>query len=265
MTAVCLFAGVTFGIGTGLFVAPPRATATASAVPPTALASPPSITVSVTPGQQKALLLLGVTDAYAPAPNLEACWVISFRSGVPTYYVTAFPPSAVFDLPSLDGPRTLSEIYAEDLRLQLDHNFVRDAIESRFPGFTIQSDLTLDRGDLSSLIGELGGLTLDNRLLTGPALLQTYDTWPAASDLERLDVQGNILNHLFALLAAREWTATDLVTFAVQLPRISADAATVAELQTFAQDAPPLVPDVLVWHRYGPEMEAAINPPVTKP
>lgn len=265
LTAFCLTGGVIAGIATGVFVATPQATPTVTLAPATVTPAAPEVTVSVTPGPQKTLLLIGVTDGYAPEPVLETCWVITFRSGVPDYYVLAVPPSAVFDVASLDGPRTLTQIHAEDLRLQLDHNFVRDAIEARFPAFTIQTDLTLDRSDLSALVGQLGGLTLDNRLLTGPALLQTYDTWPAASDLERLDLQGDILEHLFALLAQRAWSAADLVAFATQLPRIQADAATVAELQAFAEGAPPLSPNSLVWRRFGPEMEAATVPLVSQP
>lgn len=265
LTAFCLTGGVIMGIATGRFVATPQATPTVTLPPPPPTLDAPEVTVSVTPGPQKTLLLIGVADGYAPEPVLESCWVITFQPGVSDYYVLAVPPSAVFDVASLDGPRTLTQIHATDMRLQLDHNFVRDAIEARFPAFTIQAELTLDRSDLSALVGQLGGLTLDNRLLTGPALLQVYDTWPAASDLDRLDLQGEILKHLFALLAQRQWSAADLVAFATQLPRIQADAATVAELQAFAAGAPPLSPDSLIWRRFGPEMEAATAPLVSPP
>ncbi len=265
MTAVCLLGGLVFGIATGQVVpSPPRATPTLRPVQPTNTAAPdsePSISVSVTPGEQKSLLLLGVTDANAPGAGLEACWVITFRPGVAEYYVLAFPPSATFELASLEGPHTLAEINAEDMRQQLGHTFVRDAVQSRFPGFTtIQADVILDRGDLSALVGQLGGLSLNSQVLTGPALLRTYDTWPAANDMDRLNFQGDILRQLFGLLAERQWSAGDLVNFVTQIPRVSADTNTVIRLNAFAQGAPPVDGANLVWRVYGPEMEAVKVP-----
>jgi hypothetical protein len=263
MTAACLTAGLVFGIATGQFVSPPQATATHTVAPAPTTQPSADVTVSVTPGIQITLLLLGVTDAYAPTTNLEACWVISFRTGVPEYYVTAFPPSAIFTVPGLDGPRTLSQIHAEDVRLQLDHKFVRDAVQTRFPGFILQSEVVLDRSDLAALISQLGGVNINNQMLTGPMLLATYDSWPAASDLDRLQYQGDILQRLFSLLAERQWTAADLVDFVAQLPRINADPATVSELQSLVQGAPPVAGASLIWRPYGPELEAAGLPPTT--
>ena len=260
MTAACLTAGLVFGIATGGFLSFPEATPTATQAPAATRLPSPDITVSVTPGLQKTLLLLGVTDATVPSTTLEACWVITFRSGVPEYYVVAIPPSATFNLPSLDGPRTLSQIHAEDVRLQLDHNFVRDAVQTRFPGLAIQAEIVLDRSDLAALVSELGGLTINNQQLNGPMLLAAYDTWPAASDLDRLEYQGDILHHLFALLAERQWTAAHLVDFMARQPRFSGDPATVGDLQFFVQDAPPVAGASLIWRPYGPELEAASLP-----
>jgi hypothetical protein len=242
MTAICLTAGLVVGIAAGWFVEPVH-----------------------TPGPQKALLLLGVTDAYAPEANLEACWVITFRPGVPQYYVLAFPPSASLSLPSLDGPRTLSQINAEDIRLQLDHKFVREAIEARFDGLRLNAAVVLDRSDVSALVGQLGGVPMNNQLLTGRALLETYDAWPASTDLDRLSAQGDLLQRLFGLLAQHQWSAGDLIAFAVSIPRVAADEATASALRSFAEGAPPLVGDQLVWRVYGPELEAAAAPSSNNP
>jgi hypothetical protein len=260
MTAVCLLAGLVFGIGTGLFVRPPQATATPTVAPSATNAPSPAVVVSVTPGQQKSLLLIGVADASTPDAALEACWVISFRAGVPEYYVTAFPPSASLDVEGLDGPHPLSQIHAEDMRLQIAHNFVRDAVQTRFPAFAIEADVMLDRGDLSALVGQLGGVPLNNQTLSGPMLLQTYDAWPAANDVERVAFQGDILNRLFGLLGERQWTALDLVSFLAQMPHVSADPARVAALQAFAQDAPPVAGASLIWRVFTPDMEASSRP-----
>src|SRR5688500_10670931 len=86
LTAVCLLAGLLFGIATGQFVSPPQATATVAPAQPTGTLAP-ELSLSATPGLQKSLLLIGVTDATTPGPSLEACWVITFRPGVAEYYV----------------------------------------------------------------------------------------------------------------------------------------------------------------------------------
>ncbi len=259
MTTACLGAGVAFGIGTGQFVKPPQATPTASAAPATVQAIT-SVPASVTPGVQKALLLIGVTDASAPLTQLEACWVITFRPGVVEYYVLAFPPSAQFEISSLAGPHTLRELHELDQQLQVNNNFVRDAVLQRFPAIPIQADVTLDRGDLSALVGQLGGLPINNQVLTGPTLLQTYDAWPAPTDMERLRFQGDVLNRLFTLLADRQWTAGNLTDFIIQIPRVNAEPAIVTDLQNFAHGAPPFEPDGLKWSTYGPEAEAGSYP-----
>lgn len=260
LTGVCLFAGMVAGISTGIFVAPPLATPTAVPAPTNTMAPLPAAAVSLEPGTQKSLLLLGVTEAGAPASPLEVCWVVTFVAGAPEYYVVAFPPSASLYVPSLQGANTLSKIHAEDMRLQLDHNFVRDAVQTRFSGLTIQATVTLDRGDVSALVTELGGLPVENQVLLGPALLQVYDGWPAASELDRLQYQHQLLRQLFALVAQRNWTPGDLVDHLSALPGLSDDPSMLSALRAFAQGAPPLNPDSLIWHAYGPELEAASAP-----
>lgn len=265
LTGVCLFAGMVAGIWTGVFVAPPLATPTASPAPAATRVPSPGATVSLVPGVQKSLLLLGVTDATLPDAPLEICWVITFRAGVPEYYVVAFPPSANLYVPSLEGTYPLRQIHAEDTRLQLNHNFVRDAVQTRFTGLTIGTTLTLDRSDLSALVTELGGLPVNNQVMTAPVLLQTYDTWPAATELDRLDHQHNLLHQLFTLLAARGWAPTDVADFLTRLPRLSADPAAVTALQSFANGAPPINAEGLIWRSYGPELEAASVPAAYAP
>ncbi len=270
MTLVCLAAGIVLGIATGQFVTTPQATATPvplvpTETPPEAPETAAAMAASVTPGVQKSLLVLGVTDTSVPGSQLEAVWVVSFRPGVPTYYVTAFRPSAIFEVAGLAGPLSLSQIHAEDARLQLDHNFVRDAIQGRFPAWTIQADVTLDRGDLSALVGQLGGLPLNSQTLTGPMLLQTYDTWPVGNDMDRVNFQGVVIQQLFQLFAQRQWSAQQLVEFVTQIPRINGDPRTVEALRTFAQEAPPIQAESLVWHPIGPETEATTASSSTTP
>lgn len=259
MTAVCLAAGLLFGIASGEFAKPRTAVPTVRLAMLTATPAAPTGS-AVIPGTQKSLLLVGVSDTNQPGANLEALWVITFRPGVAEYYILAFPPSATFVLPSLAGSHSLAQIHAEDVRLQLNHNFLRDAIQSRFPALAIQAAVTLDRRDAADLVDQLGGLPMNNQTLSGAALLQAYDSWPANSDMERVQYQGDIMLHLFAQAAQRQWAANDLLQAVTQLPRVSAEADTVTALQAFAHNAPPLEADGLVWRVYSPEMEAATTP-----
>jgi hypothetical protein len=259
MTAVCLAAGLVFGIASGAWAKTPPVVPTPTVVPPTQTPAPAPLD-TMTPGVQKSLLLIGVTDAAVVSPTLEAVWVITFRPGVAEYYVTAFPPSAIFEVPSLGGPKALRDIYAEEVRLQLEHNFLRDAVQSRFPAFTIQADVTVDRADVAALVSQLGGLPMNNQTLTGPDLLQAYDSWPVADEVDRVRHQGAIMLQLVALLAQRENPAADLVQFVARIPRVAGDTQTVEALELFASDAPPMVAEGLIWRVYGPEMDAATTP-----
>jgi hypothetical protein len=260
LTAGCLLAGLVFGVATGRWVRPVHVAQTA----PSATAEPPKATAapaaSVTPGDQKSLLVIGVTDATAATTHLEGCWVITFRAGVPEYYVLAFPPTATFYLSSLPGSKSLVDIYAEDLRLQLDHHFVQDAVEARFPGLSIQAALILDRSDLSALLGELGGLPVNNQVLTGPMLLQLYDTWRPAVNGDRSVFDGVVAQHMFDALIAKQWTPDDLAEFTDGLPHLTANPDGLQDLRRFLADAPPLAGSRLVWRQYSPELEVSTVP-----
>src|SRR5713226_10776248 len=104
LTAVCLLGGVVIGIWTGKFaVVAPSASPTIIPATPTPV-PPPS---AASPGTQRSLLVVGVSDAGAPAPTLEGCWVVSFSPGDSTIYVVSFPTDAKFQLSSLPNSRTL--------------------------------------------------------------------------------------------------------------------------------------------------------------
>ncbi len=257
LTAACLLAGLVFGIASGRLVQPVRPAPSPTPLRARLTATP---VASVTPGIQKSLLIIGVTDATSNTTHLEGCWVVTFRAGVPEYYVLAFPPTATFYLSSLPGSKSLVDFYAEDLRLQLDHHFVQDAVEARFPGLSIQAALILDRSDLSALLGQLGGLPVNHQVLTGPMLLQLYDTWQPAVNGDRSAFDALVVQRLFDLLVAKQWTADDLLAFFEGLPRLKAHPDELKDAQGFMLDAPSLPNSRLVWRQYSPEMEVSTAP-----
>lgn len=271
LTALGALVGVVFGIYSGAFIKPDalRATATAPAtasslsVQALVTATPPSVAPLASPsptGAQKSLLVIGVDDAQSATPQLLGVWVISFRPGINTYYLLSVPPSAEFLLASLSGPQAMSAIFAEDQRQQIGFRFVRDAIQSRFPGFTIQADVVLDRDDFAGLVAQVGGLTWAGELLPGPSLLLVYDSYPPEDSAGRLLFQQQLFQALFDTLGQQGVTPAALIDYVRQLPQVQADADRQAVLDAFVAGAPDLPDSDLNWQPYLPEMEISAQP-----
>ena len=256
LTAVCLLGGVVFGIGTGRFaLAAPSASPTARPATPTPELAP----ALASPGIQRSLLIVGVSDAGAPAPTLEGCWVVTFSPGDSTIYVLSFPTDAKFQLTSLPNAHTLSDIYTQDMQQQLGYRFTRDAIQSRFPALNIRTEITLDRNDLSDLASKVGGLSLGGRTLAGSALLAAYDAAAAQGMAARMEFQHQAFETLYNALADQHWTPASLFVYVAQAPH-ALRAEDNLEFNNFAAAAPPLLNGQLSWSVYTPELENATSP-----
>jgi hypothetical protein len=202
-----------------------------------------------------------VDDLGRDQPRLEGCWVISYRADFPEYYVTAFPPAAHFVLPSLGNqPLTLAEIFAEDYRLQRGYQFTRDAINTRFDGFALQTDVVIDRASLVQLIGQVGGLGSASQVLTGATVLLNYDAIAAEDSSGRLGYQSQVLSLLFAALGERQWTPAALAAEVQQFPHVTASPAVHSALTSFAAAAPPFSGPTPIWHTFEPSMETVAQP-----
>ncbi len=259
LTAFCLLGGVVFGVATGggLESRPGPTTATMPlAVRPThaATAVPAMPLASVTPGPQRAVLIILVDDADAASPQLQGLWAITFRPGVPEYYGLGFAPTATFTLESLSGEQSLAEIFAEDQRLQLGYRFVHDAVEARFPALSVKVDVLLEPDDVAALVERVGGLPLDGEVLTGGALLRAYQDTLADPD-ERVAFQGQVLQAMFAVLRFQRWTPARLAEYVKAMPRMRGDAARAASLDLLVAGAPPLAESNLTWRPYNPDTD----------
>ena len=254
-TSVCLLGGLVIGIATGNFATGgvPAATPTVAAPAPT----PPVDFQPISAGQQASLLVVGVSDLASGQPVFEGCWVITFRPGIPEYYVLSFPPDARFHSTSLNVTLPLSAIYDQDFQQQLAYRFIRDGIEERFPALKVQAALTIDRRALPDLAVQAGPLSIQGASLTGVDLLQSYDIQGAAGMPQRMAFQQAALEALFNGLAAANWTPASLSLYFEHLPGSVADAAA---LDDFARKAPALKDSTVIWSVYTPELETSSTP-----
>jgi len=272
---LCLIAAISatvclvVGIGTGTLFDPspprpsptPRPTASSVNLQPEATTTVPALGASPSPpGAQRSLILIGVNDAQAAAPQLEGVWVVTFRPGINEYYVLSFPPSAEFQLDSLSGTMSMRDIYAEDLRLQIGFTFVRDAVQSRFPALSIEGDAVVDRDDFAGLVTAVGGLDQAGQALAGTELLNSYDQFPVDDNADRMFFQEQVFKLLFGAMAAQDWTPGQVLSYIEQLPQVKDDAARVAALEAFFVGAPNLADSTLIWRNYQPEMEIGATP-----
>jgi hypothetical protein len=252
MIALCLLGGLVFGVATGRW-AHSGAASTRTPVPPTP--TPSAVTQPAPSGEQKSLLIVGVDDASAAQPAFEGCWVLSFRPGIPEYYFSSFPPDSTFKLASLSKVQTLAEIYRLDQQQQLGFQFMRDAIESRFPALQPQAEVVIDRRALAALVTQAGGLSVDGRSLNGQQLLDTYADQASQGMPERMAFQETVVRALFSRLAERHWTPEGLIPYFEQFPGSRA-----AQLDSFAAGAPPLAASGIHWTVFTPELETAGTP-----
>jgi len=268
-TAILALVGVVFGISAGIFVkdpvpratATPRPTATSQPAQRSTTATPPPVGAAPSPpGAQRSLILIGVDDAQAAKPVLEGVWVITFRPGINEYYVLSFPPSAEFQLASLSGEMVMRDIYAEDQRLELGFHFVRDAVQSRFPAFSIEADVVLDRGDFVGLVGSVGGLSPAGQMLAGTDLLSNYDQYPVDDNANRMFFQEQVFKLLFGAMGAQSWTPDSVLSYIEQLPQVQDDAVRLAALEAFFSGALGLPESTLIWRSYQTEMEIGATP-----
>jgi hypothetical protein len=250
-TSLCALVSVLAGIATGILVAsPPEAPPTealAVARPAASPTAPPAVVTPSEPGRQRSLLIIGVNDLEAEQPRFEGCWVITYRTGDSNYYGVSFPPGAAYTVEGLAGTYTLTQVFEQDRSQGRGYAFLRDAIQTRFPGSVVEADLVLDRGDLAALVGEAGGVALDGQRLAGSDLLAAYDLIPPPAEGDRLAFQQRLFQALFAALGQDGWTLAALAEFLRDSGSLAAEGPRASALDAFAAEAPPLHDATLVW------------------
>jgi len=122
-TAFCLLLGVVAGVAVGKAGKP---TAVPVATLPIASVSTPT---PITSDTKVSVLVLGVDSAASPRPRLEGCWVITFQTGLPQYYLVGFSPATLVEVPGATNAHTLEEVYNTDVQIGRGMVFTRDALK----------------------------------------------------------------------------------------------------------------------------------------
>jgi hypothetical protein len=155
---------------------------------------------------------------------------------------------------------SLREIFEADLRQQIGFQFTEDAIQWRFPGFTIHGEVVLDRGDFAGLVSAMGGVPWSGTLLGGMDVLRVYDAIPPEAADQRLSFQEQLMTALFTTLAQQNQTPEAVVTYIRQVPQVQSNAASLSVLDSFAADAPPIAASTIICRTYQPQMEIGAQP-----
>jgi hypothetical protein len=256
-TTVCLLVGMIAGIQGNKVIMPGPLEGTFTAARTTVTVAP--FVQPTSSGRQMAVLIVGVTDASAPQPKFEGCWIVAFTPGINQYYVLSFPPGARFQLPSLGSNQTLTDIYNQDVQQEVGYRFMRDAIQSVFPGMTIQAEVTLDRGAMADLASKVGGVPIGGQVLRGNSLSVAYDAQSFNGAAARMEFQRQAFQALFQALADQHWSPSSVADYLEQVPH-AVSGEDRAFLTQLATSAPPLQNSELTWTVVGGEHQAAAAP-----
>jgi hypothetical protein len=206
VSAVCMLLGVVVGIAIGDGVTPvPTAAATRLVVSP-------STPTPIASGMQVAILVLGVDSTASPRPRLEGCWVITFQTGLPQYYLLGFSPATL--VPDATNAHTLEEVYDTDLDIGGRAMFTRDALKSISPGLAPpQYEVVFDRQMLAWAVNTLNGISLDGEWINGDTLLARYDAIPPDNPVDRLAFQGAVLEAILKTAQRKDWSSNSWEAF----------------------------------------------------
>jgi len=210
VTAFCLLMGVVAGILFG--------TATEATPTPAASATLPIASIStlipITSGAQVSVLVLGVDSAASPRPRLDGCWVVTFQTGLPQYYLLGFSPATLVEVPGATNANTLEEVYNTDVQIGRGMMFTRDALKSISPGLPPpEYEVTFDRQMLAWTVNALNGIPLRGEWVDGDMLLTRYDAIPPDNPTDRLAFQGEALEALLKTAQKKNWSSNSWQAF----------------------------------------------------
>jgi hypothetical protein len=212
LLAIVTIASLGFGIVIGIILGDPVA-ARPDWLTPTGPTFLPTATPTAFPtpdASQIFIIVLGVDSVTAPSPQLEACWIITFKPDAPEYYLLGIPPTTTVTLTGMP-PQTLREIHLVDVHNALQHLFMRDAARTLLPGINKpKAVVTFDRTSVIQAIDLLGGVTIAGQYYTGETALAAYESLPPDS-AERMDWQSAILVNLLRAARDRELSPAGLV------------------------------------------------------
>lgn len=209
-TAFCLLLGVVAGVAIGN-AGKPSSNPIATATLPIALIWTPT---PITSDTQVSMLVLGIDSAASPIPRLDGCWVVTFRTGLPQYYLLGFSPATLVEVPGATNARTLEEVYNTDVQIGRGMMFTRDALKSISPGLPPpQYEVTFDRQMLAWTVNALNGIPLRGEWVDGGMLLARYDAIPPDNPTDRLAFQGEALEAILKTAQAKNWSSNSWQAF----------------------------------------------------
>jgi len=210
VTAFCLLLGVVAGI---LFGTVTEATPTpaATATQPIAGVSTPT---SITSDTKVSVLVLGVDSAASPRPRLDGCWVVTFQTGLPQYYLVGFSPATLVEVPGATNAHTLEEVYNTDVQIGRGMVFTRDALKFISSGLpSPQYEVVFDRQMLAWTVNALNGIPLRGEWVDGDMLLIRYDGIPPDNPVDRLAFQGEALEAILKTAQKKDWSSNSWRAF----------------------------------------------------
>lgn len=179
---------------------------------------------------QIAILILVVNDHAAAQPELEGCWVLTFRPDLNQYFFLGFSPET-----PVDPTYTLLSYYnaRPDLTLEDRTRFMEEGLKIVSEGgLMIRYRLLLDHAGLAAMVDLVGGLSLDagQPPLSGAELLARYAALPPDATLQRLEFQQHSLEVFGQALQRQPWTPETLRVLYDHFQSYSPDAAELLEL-----------------------------------
>jgi len=207
-TAFCLLLGVVAGVAVGKAGKP---TAVPVATLPIASVSTPTLITSDT---KVSVLVLGVDSAASPRPRLDGCWVVTFQTGLPQYYLVGFSPATLVEVPGATNAHTLEEVYNTDVQIGRGMVFTRDALKFISSGLpSPQYEVTFDRQMLAGTVNALNGIPLRGEWVDGDMLLIRYDGIPPDNPVDRLAFQGEALEAILKTAQKKDWSSNSWQAF----------------------------------------------------
>jgi hypothetical protein len=207
-TAFCLLLGVVAGVAVGKAGKP---TAAPVATLPIASVSTPT---PITSDTKVSVLVLGVDSAASPRPRLDGCWVVTFQTGLPQYYLVGFSPATLVEVPGATNAHTLEEVYNTDVQIGRGMVFTRDALKFISSGLpSPQYEVVFDRQMLVWTVNTFNGIRLNGEWMDGDLLLAHYDAIPPDDPMGQLAFQGEALEAILKTAQKKDWSSNSWRAF----------------------------------------------------
>jgi hypothetical protein len=168
----------------------------------------------ITSDTKVSVLVLGVDSAASPRPRLDGCWVVTFQTGLPQYYLVGFSPATLVEVPGATNAHTLEEVYNTDVQIGRGMVFTRDALKFISSGLpSPQYEVVFDRQMLVWTVNTFNGIRLNGEWMDGDLLLAHYDAIPPDDPMGQLAFQGEALEAILKTAQKKDWSSNSWRAF----------------------------------------------------